>query len=77
MEEEYAELEYQIRCLMLKPPSERSEADAKQEEDLIGRLVKVVEQRDAVVNCLEMERQREAIENESIATHMIKYQGNL
>ena len=68
-------MEYQIRCLMLKPPSEKNEDDEKIEEELIARLLKVVEQRDAVVNCLEMERQREAIEDESIATQMIKYQG--
>ncbi|KAB7505051.1 MICAL C-terminal-like protein, partial [Armadillidium nasatum] len=74
LEEEHAELEYQIRCLMLKHPSERTEDDGKIEEELISRLLKVVEQRDAVVNCLEMERQREAIEDESIAKHMIKYQ---
>lgn len=60
---------------MLKHPSERTEEDGKIEEELISRLLKVVEQRDAVVNCLEMERQREAIEDESIAKHMIKYQG--
>ena len=59
---------------MLKPRSERTEEDAATEEKLIERLVKVVEQRDEIVNCLEMERQREALEDESIATHLIKYQ---
>ncbi|XP_047469140.1 MICAL-like protein 1, partial [Penaeus chinensis] len=74
LEEEYVELEYQIRCLMLKPPVEKSDEDTAQEEDLIARLVKVVEQRDEIINCLELDRLREAQEDESIATHMMQYQ---
>ncbi|KAG7172190.1 MICAL-like protein 1-like [Homarus americanus] len=74
LEEEYVELEYQIRCLMLKPPSEKTETDTTQEEELIARLVKVVEQRDEIINCLELDRLREAQEDESIATHMMQYQ---
>merc|ERR1739842_265221 len=76
LEEEYAELEYQIRCLMMKPPSEKNESDAAQEEELIGRLVKIVEQRDEITNCLELDRLREAQEDESIANHMMQYQEN-
>lgn len=60
---------------MLKPPSEKTEVDTAQEEDLIARLVKAVEQRDEIINCLELDRLREAQEDESIATHMMKYQG--
>ncbi|XP_071533727.1 uncharacterized protein [Panulirus ornatus] len=59
---------------MLKPPSEKTEVDTAQEEELIARLVKVVEQRDEIINCLELDRLREAQEDESIATHMMKYQ---
>lgn len=69
------ELEYQIRCLMMKSPKERTEEDAAQEDELIARLVKVVEQRDEIINCLELDRLREAQEDESIATHMMQYQG--
>lgn len=60
---------------MLKPPGEKSSEDTAQEEDLIARLVKVVEQRDEIINCLELDRLREAQEDESIATHMMQYQG--
>ncbi|KAK7068229.1 hypothetical protein SK128_026294 [Halocaridina rubra] len=74
LEEEYVEIEYQIRCLMLKPPSEKTESDHAQEEDLIARLMKVVEQRDEIINCLELDRLREAQEDESIASHMMRYQ---
>ncbi|XP_063868543.1 LOW QUALITY PROTEIN: MICAL-like protein 1 [Scylla paramamosain] len=74
LEEEHVELEYQIRCLMLKTPAERTSEDTAQEEELIARLVKVVEQRDEIINCLELDRLREAQEDESIATHMMQYQ---
>ncbi|XP_045122636.1 MICAL-like protein 1 [Portunus trituberculatus] len=74
LEEEHVELEYQIRCLMLKTPAERTPEDTAQEEELIARLVKVVEQRDEIINCLELDRLREAQEDESIATHMMQYQ---
>ena len=62
---------------MMKPTSERSPDDVTHEEELIGRLVKVVEQRDEIINCLELDRLREAQEDQSIATHMMKYQGQL
>lgn len=39
LEEEYAELEYQIRCLMLCPESNKTDSDKTQEEQLIQRLV--------------------------------------
>lgn len=60
---------------MLKTPGEKTAEDTAQEEDLIARLVKVVEQRDEIINCLELDRLREAQEDESIATHMMQYQG--
>lgn len=60
---------------MLKTPAEKTDQDTAQEEDLIARLVKVVEQRDEIINCLELDRLREAQEDESIATHMMQYQG--
>merc|ERR1711874_395093 len=74
LEEEYADIEYQIRCLMMKSPREKNESDTAQEEELIGRLVKIVEQRDEIINCLELDRLREAQEDESIANHMMLYQ---
>ncbi|KAG0718996.1 MICAL-like protein 2 [Chionoecetes opilio] len=77
LEEEHVELEYQIRCLMLKLPEERSGQDTQQEEELIERLVKVVQQRDEIINCLELDRLREAQEDESIATHMMQYQARV
>lgn len=39
LEEEYAELEYQIRCLMLCPESNKTDSDKTREEQLIQRSV--------------------------------------
>ncbi|KAF2357394.1 protein of unknown function DUF3585 [Trinorchestia longiramus] len=81
LEEEHADLEYQIRCLMMKrascpascPASGPGDDDAALEEVLINRLVSVVEQRDEIITCLELDRQRERQEDRSIADHLTKY----
>ncbi|XP_018014142.2 uncharacterized protein LOC108671167 isoform X2 [Hyalella azteca] len=77
LEEEHADLEYQIRCLMMKraarTPDQPADDDAALEEVLIARLVSVVEQRNEIITCLELDRQRERQEDRSIAHHMTKY----
>ncbi|XP_025831985.1 MICAL-like protein 1 [Agrilus planipennis] len=74
LEEEYADLEYQIRCLMLKPEMNQTDSDkAKKEEELINRLLEVVERRNEIVECLEMDRIREAEEDTSITNQMTLY----
>ena len=37
LEQEHAELEYQIRCLMLKPASNKTDSDKEKEEELIKK----------------------------------------
>ncbi|KAF4524559.1 hypothetical protein B566_EDAN002834 [Ephemera danica] len=64
LEEQQADLEWQIRCLLQKPG--RTEDDMKKEEDLIARLVALVEQRNQIVDCLEMDRKREVDEDQSV-----------
>lgn len=39
LEEEHAETEYQIRCLMLRPESNKTDSDKTKEEELIKRYV--------------------------------------
>lgn len=39
LEEEYADLEYQIRCLMDRPERNKTDSDKAREEELINRLV--------------------------------------
>jgi Bivalent Mical/EHBP Rab binding domain len=58
------ELEWQIRCLLQKP--NKDDAELEKEEALIARLVTLVEQRNEIVDCLEMDRKREADEDQSV-----------
>ena len=58
LEEQHADLEYQIRVLMAKPESQRTDEDRLREEKLIARLVQVVGLRNEIVDCLEMDRLR-------------------
>lgn len=37
LEEEHANVEYQIRCLMLKPEANKTDLDKAKEEELINR----------------------------------------
>ncbi|XP_063222144.1 MICAL-like protein 1 isoform X2 [Bacillus rossius redtenbacheri] len=66
LEEEHADLEYQIRCLLERPDHAKTDSDKAREEELIQRLVEVVERRNEIVECLEMDRRREVEEDRSI-----------
>ncbi|KAL0111485.1 hypothetical protein PUN28_012992 [Cardiocondyla obscurior] len=70
LEEEHAEVEYQIRCLMCQPEATKTDSDKQREEALIQRLVEIVERRNEIVECLEMDRRREVEEDRSINEHM-------
>lgn len=63
MEQEQADLEYEIRVLMAQPECNRTDSDKAREEAMIARLVEVVKQRNEVVDSLEMDRLREAQED--------------
>ncbi|XP_060879547.1 MICAL-like protein 2 [Metopolophium dirhodum] len=65
-EEEHAELEYQIRVLMSKPDHTKTDTEKAREEELIRRLVEVVERRNEIVENLEKDRLREAEEDRSV-----------
>ncbi|CAK9820244.1 MICAL-like protein 1 [Anthophora plagiata] len=70
LEEEHAEIEYQIRCLMSQHESTKTDFDKQREEALIQRLIEIVERRNEIVDCLEMDRRREIEEDKSIHRHM-------
>ncbi|XP_076626693.1 MICAL-like protein isoform X2 [Colletes latitarsis] len=70
LEEEHVEVEYQIRCLMSHHESTKTDYDKQKEELLIQRLVEIVERRNEIVECLEMDRRREIEEDKSIHKHM-------
>ncbi|XP_037938439.1 calponin homology domain-containing protein DDB_G0272472-like isoform X2 [Teleopsis dalmanni] len=66
LEQEQADLEYEIRVLMAQPECNKTDTDKAREEALIARLVEVVQLRNEVIECLEMDRLREAEEDLSI-----------
>ncbi|XP_012538611.2 MICAL-like protein 1 isoform X2 [Monomorium pharaonis] len=70
LEEEHVEVEYQIRCLMCQPEATKTDFEKQREETLIQRLVEIVERRNEIVECLEMDRRREVEEDRSINKHM-------
>jgi hypothetical protein len=63
LEEEQADVEYEIRTLMAQPEQNKTDSDKAREEALISRLVEIVQCRNEVVDCLEMDRLREAEED--------------
>ncbi|KAI5717650.1 hypothetical protein M8J77_009165 [Diaphorina citri] len=70
LEEEHAELEYQIRSLMLRPAKNKTDADKEREEQLIHRLVEVVERRNEIVELLEKDRLKELEEDRSVTSQI-------
>ena len=73
LEEEYIETEYQIRAMMAKPDALKSSDDRGKEERLIERLMAIVDERNEIVNCIEMDRVRALEEDDAIETHMEEY----
>lgn len=70
LEEEHAELEFQIRCLMVRPEKNKTDSDKEREEQLIQRLVEVVERRNEIVELLEKDRLKELEEDKSVISKL-------
>ncbi|XP_062295327.1 MICAL-like protein 1 [Scomber scombrus] len=64
LEERQADVEYELRCLLNKPESDWSEEDRSQEQQLMGELVSIIEQRNQIISSLDQDRQREREEDE-------------
>lgn len=73
LEEEHADVEYQIRCIMMQPEANKTDSDKTKEEALINRLLEIVERRNEIIECLEMDRVREAEEDNSISSQLNLY----
>ncbi|XP_043923945.1 MICAL-like protein 1 [Protopterus annectens] len=71
LEERQADVEYELRCLLNKPEKDWTEDDRLRERDLMDELVTIIEQRNAIINTLEEDRQREE-EEDKILEAMIK-----
>lgn len=63
LEEEQADVEFEIRQLMAQPEQNKTDSDKSKEEALIARLVEIVQLRNEVVDCLDRDRLREAEED--------------
>lgn len=70
LEQRQADVEYELRCLLNKPEKDWTE-DRAREKVLMQELVTLIEQRNAIVNCLDEDRQREEEEDKMLEA-MIK-----
>ncbi|XP_058164782.1 MICAL-like protein 1 [Dasypus novemcinctus] len=71
LEQRQADVEYELRCLLNKPEKDWTEEDQGREKVLMKELVMLIEQRNAIVNCLDEDRQREEEEDKMLEA-MIK-----
>lgn len=71
LEQRQADVEYELRCLLNKPEKDWTDDDRAREKVLMQELMTLIEQRDAIVNCLDEDRQREEEEDKMLET-MIK-----
>ncbi|XP_023487096.1 MICAL-like protein 1 isoform X3 [Equus caballus] len=66
LEQRQADVEYELRCLLNKPEKDWTEEDRGREKVLMQELVTLIEQRNAIVNCLDEDRQREEEEDKML-----------
>ncbi|KAM9229556.1 MICAL-like protein 1 isoform 3-T3 [Dugong dugon] len=71
LEQRQADVEYELRCLLNKPEKDWTEEDRSREKVLMQELVTLIEQRNAIINCLDEDRQREEEEDKMLEA-MIK-----
>ncbi|XP_036720800.1 MICAL-like protein 1 isoform X1 [Balaenoptera musculus] len=71
LEQRQADVEYELRCLLNKPEKDWTEEDRGREKVLMQELVTLIEQRNAIVSCLDEDRQREEEEDKMLEA-MIK-----
>ncbi|XP_078388263.1 MICAL-like protein 1 isoform X2 [Cetorhinus maximus] len=71
LEERQADVEYELRCLLNKPEKDWTDEDRARETELMQELITVIEQRNAIINSLDEDRQREEEEDKLLAA-MIK-----
>ncbi|XP_027623170.1 MICAL-like protein 1, partial [Tupaia chinensis] len=66
LEQRQADVEYELRCLLNKPEKDWTEEDRGREKVLMQEIVTLIEQRNAIVNCLDEDRQREEEEDKML-----------
>ncbi|ALC49716.1 MICAL-like [Drosophila busckii] len=73
LEQEQTNIEQQLRTLISQPDHNKTDSDKAQEESLISRLITLVDLRNNVIDCLEIDRIREAKEDMSIKQTLAEY----
>uniref|UniRef100_A0A8C6LSE8 BMERB domain-containing protein n=1 Tax=Nothobranchius furzeri TaxID=105023 RepID=A0A8C6LSE8_NOTFU len=58
LEDKQADVEYELRCLLNKPEKDWGQEDRSREQQLMGELVVIVEQRNQIISSLDLNRQR-------------------
>ncbi|XP_042200878.1 MICAL-like protein 1 [Callorhinchus milii] len=71
LEERQADVEYELRCLLNKPEKDWTDEDRARDAELMQELITVIEQRNAIINSLDEDKQREEEEDKMLET-MIK-----
>ncbi|KAL1767201.1 MICAL 1 [Sigmodon hispidus] len=61
-----ADVEYELRCLINKPEKDWTEEDWVREKVLTQEIKTLIDQRNAIVNCLEEDRKREKEEDKMV-----------
>ncbi|XP_048036421.1 MICAL-like protein 1 isoform X2 [Megalobrama amblycephala] len=63
LEQQQADVEFELRCLFNKPEQDWSSDDRQQEHQLMSRLLSIIQQRNDIISCLDLDRQREKEED--------------
>lgn len=71
--EVHTDVEYQIRCLMLKPVDNKTDSARARKGELRVRLIDIVKRRNEINECLGMDRIWEAEEDSYITNHINVY----
>ncbi|KAM6306934.1 MICAL-like protein 1 [Podargus strigoides] len=71
LEQQQSDVEYELCCLLNKPEKDWTDEDRGREKVLMQELVTIIEQRNAIVNCLDEDWQREEEEDKMLEA-MIK-----
>ncbi|XP_043097652.1 MICAL-like protein 1 isoform X1 [Puntigrus tetrazona] len=72
LEERQADVEYELRCLLNKPEKEWTAEDKDREKQLMAELVTIIEQRNQIINSIDLDRQREEEEDKLVAAMLKK-----
>ncbi|XP_059418677.1 MICAL-like protein 1 [Carassius carassius] len=71
LEDQQADVEFEIRCLFNKPEQDWSSDDKHQEHLLMSRLLSIIQQRNDIISSLDQDRQREK-EEDTMLTAVIQ-----